>query len=413
LNKVASSRRQRAGSGRWTILAMALLVQTAMSLVAAAMAVLLPFFKAEFHLTFAQAGIVANFSFIGGMIATALAGLAVDALGDRFVLVIGGIATGAAACAVAVSFNFWVLLVVLVVMGVGFATATPAGSVAVRRAFPLRLRGTVMSIRQTGVPFGFFFAALILPSIAISHGWRTAMVAAGLISILFALITLAVYRPVDPPDRLESGIHGFTSVFGRDSARAAVGGLFLVAAQMSLLTYLVSYLVHDRHLPLTTAAVYLAIAQLGGAGGRVFWGLVSDRLLDGNRRSALILAGGTGALGSLALAVLPLNAPVATLVAAILVAATGAVGWNGIQISYLSELARAGSEGRNVGIGLTIQQPGVLLGPFAFGLVADLTGSFQFAWILLGGFLAAGMLIISSVSKPTIGLTLGTSNIRR
>src|ERR1700682_3880576 len=102
-----------AGNGRWTILAIALSVQTAMSLVAAAMAVLLPFVKTEFHLIFAEAGIVANFSFIGGMLATALAGLAVDALGDRFVLVVGGIATGMAACAVAVSVNFWVLLALL------------------------------------------------------------------------------------------------------------------------------------------------------------------------------------------------------------------------------------------------------------------------------------------------------------
>src|ERR1700682_1627561 len=109
---------ERTGNARWTVLAIALSVQTAMSLVAAAMAVLLPFVKDEFHLTFAEAGVVANFSFIGGILATALAGLAVDALGDRFVLVLGGIATGAAACAVAVSVNFWVLLALLVVMGV-------------------------------------------------------------------------------------------------------------------------------------------------------------------------------------------------------------------------------------------------------------------------------------------------------
>jgi MFS family permease len=236
------------------------------------------------------------------------------------------------------------------------------------------------------------------------------MVTAGLISILFALITLVVYRPVDHPERLDSGIHGFAKVFRRDSALASLGGLFLVGAQMSLLTYMVSYLIHDRHFAITMAAGYLAIAQLGGAGGRVLWGVVSDRLLNGSRRSALILAAGTGALGSLALAVLPLNAPGATLVAAILVSATGAVGWNGIQISYLTELARAGSEGRNVGIGLTIQQPGVLIGPFVFGLVADLTGSFQFAWVLLGGFLAAGMLIISTVREPAIGLSLGASD---
>jgi MFS family permease len=390
---------ERAASQRWTVLALALAVQTAISLVAAAMAVLLPFVKDEFHLTFAQAGVVVNFSFVGGFLALALAGLAVDALGDRFVLVVGGIFTGLAALAVAVSPNFWVLLGVLVLMGVGVATVTPAGSVAVRRAFPLRLRGMVMSIRQSGVPFGFFFAALILPGVAIARGWRAAMVIAGLLSILVAFIAMVFYRSAEPVERAQGEGRGFGNVFNRDSAVAALAGVFLVAAQMSLLTYLLSYLIHDRHLPLTTAALFLAIAQIGGAGGRVLWGVVSDRLLAGSRRMALLLAAGTGAVGALVLAALPLAAPTAVLVAAILVAATGAVGWNGVQISYLSELARPGTEGRNVGIGLMIQQPGIIAGPFLFGLVADLTGSFRLAWIVLAGFLAAAMLIVSAARE--------------
>lgn len=391
----------RAASPRWTVLAVALAAQTAISVVAAAMAVLLPFVKEEFHLTFAEAGVVVNFSFVGGIVATALAGLAVDALGDRFVLVLGGILAGLGAWAVAISFNFWMLLAVLVLMGVGFATATPAGSVAVRRAFPLRLRGMVMSIRQTGVPLGFFFAALILPSVAVYRGWRAAMVVAGLISILVAFIALVVYRSAERVERVEGERRGFGNVFNRDSAIASSGGIFLVAAQMSLLTYLVSYLIHDRHLAVTTAGVYLAIAQLGGAGGRVFWGVVSDRLLGGRRRTALLLAAGTGTVGALILAALPFGAPVPILIAAILVSATGAVGWNGVQISYLSELARPGTEGRNVGIGLTIQQPGILAGPFLFGLVVDLTGSFRLAWILLAGFLGTAMLIMTAAREST------------
>ncbi|MBJ7603870.1 MAG: MFS transporter [Candidatus Dormibacteraeota bacterium] len=387
---------------------MALAVQTAISIVAAALAVLLPFVKDEFRLTYAEAGVVVNFSFVGGFLTIALAGLVVDALGDRLVLVLGGLLAGAAAMAAAISLNFWMLLLVLVVMGVGVATPTPAGSVAVRRAFPLRLRGMVMSIRQTGVPFGFFFAALILPSIAIGRGWRSAMVVAGLISIVVALIALVVYRSAEAVERVEGSKRGLVSVFNRDSAIASAGGVFLVAAQMSLLTYLVSYLVHDRRLSLTTSAGFLAIAQLGGAGARVLWGVVSDRLLGGSRRTALLLAAATGAVGSLLLAALPASAPLAVLLPAILVAAAGAVGWNGVQISYLSELARPGTEGRNVGIGLMIQQPGILAGPFVFGLVADLTGSFRLAWVLLAAFLATAMVIMSASreSIPTAEVEL-------
>lgn len=382
-------------STRWTVLGVALAVQIAISLVSAAMAVLLPFVKAEFHLTFAQAGLLANFSFVGGFLAIALAGLAVDALGDRFVLVLGGLLAGLAALAAAFSPSFLILLAALVVMGVGIAAPTPAGGVAVRRAFPVRLRGMVMSIRQTGVPIGFFFAALILPAVAIGHGWRAAMVVAGLISIVVALGCLAIYRSAEPVEQAEGESRGLRNVFKRDSAIAAGAAVFLVAAQMSLLTYLVSYLIHDRRLSLTAAATYLAIAQLGGAGGRVLWGVVSDRLLGGSRRTALQLAAATGAAGSLALAALPLHTPAAVLLAGVLIAAAGSVGWNGVQLSLLAELARPGTEGRNLGIGLMIQQPGILAGPFLFGLVADLTGSFRLAWVLLAGFLMAAILIVS------------------
>lgn len=50
----------------------------------AGVTVLDPFLKAEFHRTFAQAGLLANFfRSWAAFLAIALAGLAVDALGDR------------------------------------------------------------------------------------------------------------------------------------------------------------------------------------------------------------------------------------------------------------------------------------------------------------------------------------------
>lgn len=381
------------------ILSVALAIQIATSVVAAALVVLLPIVKAEFHLTFAQAGVVVNFTYVGGFFTIALAGWAVDALGDRLVLVLGGILTGAAALACALAPTFVVLLGGLLIMGVGIGMGTPAGSIAVRSAFPLRLRATVMSIRQTGFPFGSFFAALIVPSIALSAGWRGALAAAGVASIVVAFAGLGIYRP-GPRSITGGGISvSLLKVLTRDITIAATSGMLLVAAQMCLLTYLVAYLIHDRGLPITTAAVYLALAQLAGVVGRVLWGVVSDRLLFGSRRKAVLLAGSTGALGSLALAILPSGFSFPVLVVAILVCAIGAVGWNGVQISFLSELARPGSEGRSVGLGLMIQQPGVLIGPFLFGLIVDKSGSFQPAWLLLTAFLGMAVLITSSTRE--------------
>ena len=394
-------RAPRGPSQRWTILSVALAVQTAASTVGAALAVLLPFVKAEFHLTFAQAGLVANFSFIGGFLTLALAGLAVDSLGDRFVLVLGGMLSGIGAIAVSLAPNLWILLAVVLVMGAGVAMPTPAGSVAVRNAFPLRLRASVMSLRQTGIPLGAFCAALLLPPIAIAGGWRAAMVAAGAISVAVTGAGFAIYRNSGRPERGSGQGRGFRNVMNRDSIIVATAGVLLVASQFSILTYTVTFLVHDRRLTLTLAAAFLALAQLTGAGGRVLWGVVSDRLLGGSRRTALILAAATGVVGSILLGSLPAATPLPVVGASLLICTLGAVGWNGVQISFLSELARPGSEGRGVGLALMIQQPGILAGPFLFGLVVDATGSFRAAWLLLAGFLAvAGAIMSAAHERP-------------
>lgn len=386
-------------STRWVVLAVALGVQTATSIVTFALPVLLPFVKAYFHLTFAEAGLLSNFSFVGGFLTIAVAGWAVDALGDRLILVLGGIVSGLAALLCAAAPTFLLVLAALLVMGAGSAMPTPAGSVAVRSAFPHRLHGTVMSIRQTGFTIGGFVAALILPSIAISAGWRAALAAAGGASIAIGLVAFTIYRsgPRVMPAQGDSG--SLLRVLTRDFTIAATSGIFLAASQMCLLTYLVVYLIHDRGLAVTTAALFLALAQLAGAAGRVFWGVVSDRVMRGRRRPALLLASGTGAVASLSLAILPGNAPLPLLVVAILACAVGAVGWTGIQISFFSELVKPGAEGRSVGLGLMIQQPGILIGPFLFGLLVDMTGSFRPAWVLLAGFLGAAVLIMSAVRE--------------
>ena len=386
-------------SSRWLVLGVTLSIQVASSVVATGPAVLLPLVKAEYHLTFAQAGAVVNLSLLGGFFSMALAGWAVDAVGDRFVLVLGGVVVGVGAVASALAPTFLVLLAGLMVIGVGIGMGTPAGSVAVRSAFPLRLRGTVMGLRQTGFPLGSFLAALILPSVALNEGWRGALGTAGVASIVVTIAGLGMYRPAPRASSAGARKVSLLGALSRDITVAATSGTFLVAAQMSLLTYLVAYLIHDRGFSIASAALYLALAQLAGVAGRVMWGIVSDRFLAGSRRQALLLAGATGALGSLALAALPTGFSFPVIVVAILVCAVGAVGWNGVQISLLSELARPGSEGRSIGLGLMIQQPGVVMGPFLFGLIIDTTGSFRPAWFLLTAFLGVAVLIATATRE--------------
>ena len=59
--------------------------------------------------------------------------------------------------------------------------------------------------------------------------------------------------------------------------------------QISLNAFLVSFCVVELEMTLTAAGAALAVAQTGGLVGRVFWGVVGDRL--GHTRLVLGLLG--------------------------------------------------------------------------------------------------------------------------
>ena len=70
-------------------------------------------------------------------------------------------------------------------------------------------------------------------------------------------------------------------------------------------------------------------------------------------------------------------------------------------VTLLAEVAPPGLQARSIASGLTLNQPAILIGPWAFGLFVDATGSYQLAWtgiaILLIG---AAWLIMRASERP-------------
>lgn len=266
-----------------------------------------------------------------------------------------------------------------------------------------------MSVRQTGIPLGGFLAALVLPPIALSWGWRAALGLAGAGTILIGLVCLILYPSAQTGRALDAVSRApvrARSLLGRDVAVLGGAGMFLAAGQFCLVTFLISYLIRDQQESIGTAAILLAVAQLTGAGGRIMWGAVSDRLLRGRRSRVITTAAFTATTGSLLLAFLPPHAAFPVIVVSVVIFAVGALGWNGVLVSLLSELAAPGTEGRTIALGLMLVQPGIVLGPLLFGMVLDRTGSFPLAWLLLAAGLGLATLITSrarDAPPPTSG----------
>jgi sugar phosphate permease len=379
---------------RWRILSSALLVQITISIVTQAFPALVPFAKADLGLNTAEVGLFATILSLGTMVALLPAGWAVDVIGERRVLLVGGVCTGILAVVASLAPSFALLLPLLILLGVATATPTPAGSTAIINAFALKDRGLVMSIRQTGIPIGGALAALLLPPIAFAVGWRQALEVAALLAIGGAIAGRLMVRPVPHRANTGTGPRGsLRAVATWDATYVGLAGMFLAFGQFALVSYIALYLLTTLNIPIAIGSLYLVLANVGGAAGRMAWGSVSDRLFGGRRAAPLLVCSFCSLTGFLLLAWLPAATPIPILVVLVALLGTTVIGWNGVYVTLLSEIAQPDKRARTVAYGMTITQIGIFGGPFAFGLLVELTNSYRFAWIVV----AASMLLAGAL----------------
>jgi sugar phosphate permease len=173
-------------------------------------------------------------------------------------------------------------------------------------------------------------------------------------------------------------------------------GLALGMTQASVLAYLALYARETLGWTVVAAGALLAIMQAGGTGGRLAWGIVSDRLFGGRRRPCVIINALIGTLTYLIFASgVSLPAPVAGLVA--FVAGAGAFGWVGLYLALAAEVGGHRYAGLLTGVAVSCAWSGVLLGPPFFGFLREATGSYHAPWLALGGLSLGAAVALYSI----------------
>jgi len=165
------------------------------------------------------------------------------------------------------------------------------------------------------------------------------------------------------------------------------------------MAFLTLYLQGIVGLTLLAASRYLALAQGGGALGRIAFGLLSDRAFGGRRRAPLLIAGCGSALCSLALALTGPGSQALWLAPLALVFGFVGIGWNGVQHTLMAELAGPRSAGTAVGLGLALSSLGVTLGPPLFGAFVERAGGYREPWIGLAVVMAGGLGLLGLVRE--------------
>jgi len=388
---------------RWVILALIVLAQTVANVGPLGIPAIASLIREDLGLTLAQAGSFLSAYYIGPVTMSLFGGMLADRWGTARTLVLGQaiIAIGLLAASVAPTYGVFVAL--LIVAGVGYGALNPTSTTAAMSWFPPRRRATVVGLKQVGLPFGGMLGAATLPALALALGWRGAVAASALAIGACAIASAVIYR--DPPEevaarRAATARGALRSVLRtRDLWLVAAATAVFAAMQTVWMAFLALYLQGVVGLSLLAASRYLALAQGGGVLGRVAFGMLSDRVFAGRRRTPLVIAGCTSALCTVAIAFTgPATAAVWLAALALLFGFAG-IGWNGVQHTLMAELAGPGAAATAVGLGLAVSSAGVMLGPVVFGWLVQTAGGYRGPWLALAVSMAVGLGVLALVRE--------------
>lgn len=312
----------------------------------------------------------------------------------------------AASLALLTTASLGVTVLCAIILGLGYGPTTPASSHVLSAQTPAKFMPLIFSIKQTGVPLGGVLAGVIVPAVVLAYGWQGAalIVAALCVVTVFILQPLrgsldAARKPRQP--LLVNPLRSILLVWRTGALRRlSLLSMAYSAVQMSLLSYLVTYLVEAIRRDLVTAGLVLAAAQIAGVGGRILWGALAGLVLPA--RHVLMLLGLLMAAAGVVMALVAPGWPLVAIFAVAMIYGATAVAWNGVMLAELSRLAPPGQAVTATGGSLFFTFGGVMLGPTLFG-----------AWVNAAGSYPSGFLILAALGVTGAACLLGGYAERR
>ena len=356
-----------------------------------------PFYQEELGLTRAQVGLFFTAFYIGMAGFSFTAGWLSDSLGVRKASCIGHVFAGTAVIFASMAQSFGLVFTCFLLTGLGYSFLNPSSTKGVLMWFR-RQRATAMGIKQTGVPAGGVLTALVGAPLAAAFGWRATLAGLGALNVLFGLAFWFLWRDpveVDGTDGGRSGTAGPGRLRIRSLLALSCGTALLLIGQMSLLTYLPLFLKERLAFSTVHASQWLSITQGGAVLGRVGWGTVSDRVFGGRRKIVLVLIGVISVFLCAALSALDEGVSPFILVPLTFFGGFTMIGYQGVSYSLISEIAGQSRAGMALGLMITINALGTVVGTPAFGYIVDATGSYVIAWQALAGVLVLGTVNIA------------------
>ena len=341
---------------------------------------IMPAVQLEFGVDRAGASLPYTLTMIGFGVGNFVIGKAVDRFGVSLSLV--GAALGVALGLYLATISTSIVMMSFAQLLIGLASAVGFGPlIADISHWFMKRRGIAMAIVASGNYLSGSIWTLVLADRLSTQGWRS-------VYMILAFMTLAVVIPLALILRRKLPQDAHTQAEAISSANAKTSGLSPTAlacllgvagvgccVAMSMpQVHIVSYCVDLGYGP-AVGAEMLSLMLLGGVGSRLVSGLLADKL--GGVKTLLI--------GSLAQCVaLFLYLPSDALISLYVVSLVFGLSQGGIVPSYaviVREYMPAREAGARVGFVLMATIMGMALGGWSSGLIYDLSGSYQLAFI--------------------------------
>jgi len=389
---------------RWLVLALFTLMQLTCSGASFSFGALAPFLKEGLDISRAQVGMFTSAIYLGYILMAIPWGRLADSIGPRKVLLVAPLLQGLAFLGFSQAPSFLLAWLAIFLAGAGYAAVTSSTVKGLVFWFPMRMRATAISIKQTGASVGGTLVALALPALALAFTWRAAAAAVGFTIIASAIICFLMYRDfpsqglpaVSTPQRTR----GLLQILkNRDIMLVSFVCIVYGMVQFSMITHLVLYIKESLLFTAVAAGTFLALAHACSGSGRVLWAIISDRLMGGRRREVLIMLGLIAALMLLVLSLWAAKMPTWLIYVTVAVLGATGMGWLGIQLTLVSELAGTEMAATGSAVAMTIGCIGNLVGPPVFGYLVDVTQSYTLSLQLLGSCTIAASLLLFFVKE--------------
>lgn len=370
----------------WVILTVFVISQFILSIAGFGWGALAPFLKKAMDLNSIQIGLISSSFFCTSAISAFPAGIAIDRYGVKTGILFWLGLTGIPLFFLSFIHYYHLFLLFAALAGLGYGIGNPVASKGLFIWFNQKTRGTVFGIRQAAVTIGGAVAGVFLVYLSEEIGPFATIRVISFLIMACMVAALFLYRNPTSEDIQTAG----------GSKKIALGILFnnkpllMLSVYMAMIglsqgvviTFMILYLNEILNYSLIVSGIFLTMLMIGAAGGRIFWGLLSDRIFQGKRKPILLMIAILAFVSIAVLACWDKNWPNWLLLILVMGIGMSSVGWNSIGLVTVAEISDSTKTASSVGLASTIAWAGLFIGPMIFGSLTDKFGYLP-AWLFL------------------------------